>query len=167
LINQIFGNIFENKQLADDFKMHEQDHNYKRLVLQRFEMEKARLRKKTDDGTDVGISLEDGRMLQSGDVAIMGETKILIEQKPEKVITVKIKDLTKNDQVPVILGHIVGNRHRPIAFGSDNSISFPIQNEAELDLFKSLFRDIISKIELVVEEKVFQPHKTMDVHEHG
>jgi urease accessory protein len=166
LINQTSGNIFANKQLADDFKVHEKDRNYKRLLLQRSEMEKTRLRKKTNDGTDVGINLEHGIMLQNGDVVMMGEIKILIEQKPEKIITVKIKD-PQSAHVSVVLGHIIGNRHRPIAFGSDNSVSFPIQHETELDLFKSLFGDIIGKIELVIEEKVFQPHKATNVHDHG
>ena len=40
--------------------------------------------------------------------------KIVVEQLPEKVITVKLK--TKNMiDVMVLLGHIIGNRHRPIS----------------------------------------------------
>jgi urease accessory protein len=91
--------------------------------------------------------------------------KILVEQLPEKVIRVKAKE-AQNSELFVMLGHIIGNRHRPIAY-EDGSIIFPIYSESEFDLFKSLFKDMIEKIELAVEEKVFQPHDTMNVHEHG
>ena len=163
LSNSIYGNIFSDSKLAKEFEA--QSQNYKRLVLSRYEMEKTRFRKKTRDGTDIGVDLASGTRLHHGDVLSIDSIKILVEQLPEKVIRVNSKE-EKNSELFVMLGHIIGNRHRPIAY-EDGSITFPIYSETEFDLFKSLFRNIIEKIELSVEEKVFQPHDTMNVHEHG
>jgi urease accessory protein len=163
LSNSISGNIFGDSKLAKEFEA--QSQNYKRLVLSRHEMEKTRLRKKTQDGTDIGIDLASGMRLHHGDVLFIDSIKILVEQLPEKVIRVKAKE-AQNSELFVMLGHIIGNRHRPIAY-ENGSIIFPIYGESELDLFKSLFKDMIEKIELKIEEKVFQPHDAMNVHEHG
>lgn len=161
--NSTSGNIFKDSKLAKEFEA--QNQNYKRLVLSRHEMEKTRFRKKTQDGTDIGIDLASGIRLNHGDIISVDSIKILVEQLPEKVIRVKSKE-PRNPELFVMLGHIIGNRHRPIAY-EDDSITFPIYSESELDLFKSLFKEIIQKIEVSVEEKIFQPNKTMDVHEHG
>ncbi len=163
LSNSITGNIFRDSKLAKEFETEHQ--NYKRLALSRHEMEKTRLRKKTQDGTDIGIDLTAGIRLRHGDVMSIDSIKILVEQLPEKIIRVRSKE-EKNFELFVMLGHIIGNRHRPIAY-EDNSIIFPIYSESEFDLFKLFFRDMIEKIELSVEEKVFQPHDAMNVHEHG
>ncbi len=162
LSNSITGNVFSDSKLAKEFET--QNQNYKKLALSRHEMEKTRFRKKTQDGTDIGINLAAGIRLHHGDVMSIDPIKILVEQLPEKVIRVRLKE--ENPELFVMLGHIIGNRHRPIAY-EDNSIIFPIYNESEFDLFKSLFNDMIKKIELVMEEKVFQPHNAMNVHEHG
>jgi urease accessory protein len=63
------------------------------------------------------------------------------------------------------LGHIIGNRHRPIGF-EDEKILFPIQADSELEVFERLFKEIIGDIELNIEEKIFLPHTSADVHEH-
>ena len=57
------------------------------------ELEKKILRRKTDRGTDVGISLDSGIHLHHGDVIGNEEIKILLEQTPEKVISVKLKKI--------------------------------------------------------------------------
>ncbi len=58
-------------------------------------MEKRILRRQTDKGTDVGITLDTGFHLHNGDVIGNDETKILIEQIPEKVISIKLKKIVK------------------------------------------------------------------------
>jgi len=98
-----------------------------------------------------------------GDVLSEDDVKILIQQMLEKTISVKIAGLEPTSLV--LVGHIIGNLHRPVALGSD-SISFPIHDEGEIDLFRTLFGDVMGKIELVVEDKIFQPHKSMNVHGH-
>ncbi|MEK6971641.1 MAG: Urease accessory protein, partial [Thermoproteota archaeon] len=62
-------------------------------------------------------------------------------------------------------GHIIGNRHRPIAIDKQ-TIMFPIQADSEIELFKNLFAEFLDNLEMKVEERVFVPRRGMDVHEH-
>ena len=143
--------------------------NYEKLTVSRLETERSRLRRKTDKGTDIGLILKSGTKLQHGDVLLSTSEKfIIVEQLPEKVISIKIKkkrpkNLTK---LCIMIGHIIGNRHRPIAIDDKGIISFPIQADSEIDVFTRLLHNVIGHIELTVEERIFQPEQGMDVHEH-
>ena len=43
---------------------------------------------------------------------------------------------------------------------------FPIHDDSEMELFGKLFHDVINKIDLSIQEEIFIPHESMDVHEH-
>ena len=154
-INSILGNIFKETRLEST--------NFEKLIISRIDLEKRILRKNTDLGTDIGINLDSGIKLQHGDIIGNNETKIIVEQIPEKVISVKLKE--NNENIAILLGHIIGNRHRPIAM-KDKVILFPIQDDSELEIFQRLFKEIIDHIELKIEEEIFLPHTSADVHEH-
>ncbi len=154
-INSILGNIFKETKLEST--------NFEKLIISRIDLEKRILRKNTDLGTDIGINLDSGIKLQHGDIIGNNETKIIVEQIPEKVISVKLKE--NNENIAILLGHIIGNRHRPIAM-KDKVILFPIQEDSELEIFERLFKEIIDHIELKIEEEIFLPHTSADVHEH-
>ena len=154
-INSILGNIFKETRLEST--------NFEKLTISRIDLEKRILRKKTDLGTDIGINLDSGIKLQHGDIIGNNETKIIVEQIPEKVISVKLKE--NNENIAILLGHIIGNRHRPIAI-KNKMILFPIQENSELEIFQRLFKEIIDHIELKIEEEIFLPHTSADVHEH-
>ncbi len=154
-INSVLGSIFESTNFDRT--------NFEKLVISRIDLEKRILRKKTDLGTDIGINLDSGIKLQHGDIIGNNETKIVVEQIPEKVISVKLKE--NNQNIAILLGHIIGNRHRPIAI-KDKMILFPIQENSELEIFQRLFIEIIDYIELKIEEQIFLPHTSADVHEH-
>ena len=158
-VNSPLGNIFLDEEF-DDLK----SGNFEKLKISRMELEKRILRRKTDRGTDVGLNLEPGVKLRHGDVIKNGDMRIVVEQLPEKIITVRLKDKKMTD-VMVLLGHIIGNRHRPISIKSDE-ISFPIQADSEKEVFTRLFQEIINHIEMTVEERIFSPHSGADVHEH-
>ncbi len=158
-VNSPVGNIFFDKEF-DELK----SGNFEKLKISRMELEKRILRRKTDRGTDIGLNLEPGVKLRHGDVIKNGYMKIVIEQLPEKIITVRLKNEKMTD-VMVLLGHIIGNRHRPISIQRDE-ISFPIQADSEKEVFTKLFQSIINHIEMTVEERVFSPHSGADVHEH-
>ena len=154
-INSILGNISKKTSLESI--------NFEKLTISRIDLEKRILRKKTDLGTDIGINLDSGIKLQHGDIIGNNETKIIVEQIPEKVISVKLKE--NNENIAILLGHIIGNRHRPIAI-KDKIILFPIQEDSELEIFQRLFKEIINHIELKIQEEIFLPHTSADVHEH-
>ncbi len=158
-VSSPIGNIFLDKGF-DELK----SKNFERLKISRMELEKRILRRKTDRGTDVGLNLEPGVKLRHGDVIKNGDRRIVVEQLPEKIITVRLKNKKMTD-VMVLLGHIIGNRHRPISIKNDE-ISFPIQADSEKEVFTKLFQSIINHIEMTVEERIFSPHSGADVHEH-
>ena len=163
IVNTVLGNIYKDDQLAKKIEDSKEQGKFKRLLLSRIEMEKSRLRKKTDDGFDIGFILEPGTKLQHGDVISESDETILIEQLPEKTLTVKFKQNDKN--LFLLVGHIIGNRHRPISIRNE-TISFPIHDNSEMELFERLFHEVIHEIDLSIDEQRFIPHTSMDVHEH-
>ena len=154
-INSILGNIFKENN--------SENNNLEKLKISRVDLEKRILRKKTNLGTDVGINLDSNTKLKHGDIIGNNEVKIIVEQMPEKVISVKLKE--DDEKIAILLGHIIGNRHRPIAI-KDKMILFPIQEDSELEIFQRLLKEIIDHIELKIEEEIFLPHTSADVHEH-
>ena len=154
-INSILGNIFKDTNLEYA--------SFEKLIISRIDLEKRILRKKTNLGTDVGINLNSSTKLQHGDIIGNHETKIIVEQMPEKIISVKLKE--NDEKIAILLGHIIGNRHRPIAI-KDKMILFPIQEDSELEIFERLLKEIIEHIELKIKEEIFLPHTSADVHEH-
>jgi urease accessory protein len=156
----IMGNIF-----AESGSQILKGKTFEKLQISRHDLEKNRLRRTTDKGIDIAIILERGTKLQHGDILKHDESFVVIEQIPEKVITVKTKEKDDTFEVLVLLGHIIGNRHRPISL-EDKSVTFPIQAESELEVFERLFAPIIGKIEMSVEEKIYKPDERMNVHEH-
>jgi len=163
IVNSILGNMYKDGQLAKKIEDAKQQGKFRRLLLSRIEMEKTRLRKKTDDGFDIGFVLEPGTKLQHGDIISESDETILIEQLPEKILIVKFKENRKD--LFLLVGHIIGNRHRPISIRNE-TISFPIHDDSEMELFERLFHEVIHEIDLSIDEQCFIPHTSMDVHEH-
>ena len=163
IVNTIRGNMYKDDQLAKKIEDSKEQGKFRRLLLSRIEMEKTRLRKKTDDGFDIGFVLEPGTKLQHGDVISESDETILIEQLPEKTLIVKFKENRKD--LFLLVGHIIGNRHRPISIRNE-TISFPIHDDSEMELFERLFHEVIHEIDLSIDEQRFSPHTSMDVHEH-
>ncbi len=164
-VTSVMGNIFDDKKLLAKFNQMEYQKSCERLRISRLEMERSRIRKKTDLGTDIGLILDSGTKLHHGDIIVSNLKKfIIIEQLPEKVISIKIRKLENSVEL-VTLGHIIGNRHKPIVI-QDDVLSFPIQADSEVDVFKKLLSYIINNLEIKVEEQIFQPQHGMCMHEH-
>ena len=93
---------------------------------------------------------------------------ITIEIAPEMVIEVKVKENLPRDhmiEIPVRVGHTIGNLHRPLKL-EDDKVYFPIQTEDEVNTFKTLFAPIVDHLEIKKTEIVFEPEEGMDIHEH-
>lgn len=167
-ISSALGNIYHDDEWNKKFQNASKTNSFETLKLSRPDLVKNRLKGKTNKGTEIGILLSSNSKIHHGDVLFSNDEKfIIIQQTPEKVISV-----TKNtkfeanfDDTLVLLGHIIGNRHRPIQF-ENNKIFFPILSESELETFKKLFSSIINRIDMKIEERVFEPHGEMNVHEH-
>ena len=167
LINSVFGNIYKDFQLKEKIDHAEKQGELKQLFLSRTEMEKSHQRKNTEDGMEIGLSLEAGTILHTGDVLSNGTGLILVNQLPEKILHVKAKSGdTSSSSIYIQLGHIIGNRHRPISISNDGSVMFPIHDDSEVELFTKLFHEIIDHITLTIQEQIFVANQGMNVHEH-
>ena len=164
--DSVLGNSYHGKHLKEKITFAKENNTLRRLFLSRTQMEKSRLRTETEDGLEIGLSLEPGQVLQNGDVLEINSHLIVIHQLPEKIIRVMIHENEWSPNLLVQLGHIIGNRHRPLSITSEGCIMFPIHDETEVELFKKLFSDIIDHLELIVEDEIFIPNKGMNVHEH-
>ena len=155
MLTSVAGNVLEGGYTPGQIE------GFERLKIPRHDMEKSRLRGRTDGGTDVGLDLESG--VRNGDVLECGEKSVLIEQLPEKIASVRPQ---KNDADSlVLLGHVIGNLHRPISI-RDGIVSFPIQADSELEVFEKLLARI-GRMEISAGEGVFCPHEGAGVHGHG
>ncbi len=187
LVDSILGNICDDMKLQKEFKKADASRTCERLKITRLETARVRLRRKTDKGTDIALTLDHSRTLRHGDVLLLSSPPsprgrsiprkfILVEQLAEKVICIKIKYDTKKPSIAtntltpnknskkdlmealVSVGHILGNMHRPIAVDvKQNKIIFPIQDDSELVVFRKLLRDVQDHTDLTVEKKIFQP----------
>ena len=154
-ITTVFGNISDKKINLK---------NTERLQLTRTELEKTRLRKETDKGTDIGLALDSGILLHDGDILTEGSRTIVVKQLPEKVIELCLKEGWSIDTL-ILIGHIIGNRHRPISIEKE-IVYFPVQADSELQVFEQLFAELRDKIELSITERIFKPHLGANVHDH-
>ncbi|GAA1806863.1 urease accessory protein UreE [Planosporangium flavigriseum] len=84
------------------------------LVLDRWEAQKNRLRKATEAGTDVAVSLDRGSHLRDGDILSWdrdAETAIVARVDLGEVMVV---DLPWDVGTAVQVGHALGNQHWPV-----------------------------------------------------
>ena len=153
-VTSIFTNIFADNAAARSYRKNVDNGNAEHLYLSRPEMERMRLRRRTDKGTDVALVLEHGIRLHHGDVIEIPGRQVVVMQLPEKVLSVRLKGGLGMTRAAALVGHAIGNRHRPISVDGQ-TISFPAMADAELASFKKHFRGL--GVQLFVKEKVFLP----------
>jgi len=162
-VTSVAGNIFADSRMAEKYRRAKAAGTGERLLVSRMEMERLRLRRRTDGETDIGLVLEPGSRLHHGDVLAAKEKFIVVGQLPEKVISVRIQkfDIEKMVGLAALIGHIIGNRHRPIAI-DHGTISFPVQTESEVDTFRKL---LPAGVKLKLTEQTFLPAGVAHIHE--
>lgn len=161
-VTSVAGNIAD-RRLAGKYRRAKAAGKCERLLVSRMEMERLRLRRRTDRGTDIGLVLEPGSRLHHGDLLAAREKFIVVEQLPEKVVSISIKkdSMEKMVGLAALIGHVIGNRHRPIAVDHD-TISFPVQAESEVDTFRKL---LPAGVKMKITEQVFLPAGEAHTHE--
>ena len=144
-VDSIVGNINNDKNFKEKYKEMTARKTCETIKISRLESQRVRMRKLSDKGTDVALTLPAGTKLRHGDVIVMTENKmVVVGIEPEDVIMIEIRDNIHEDdiiKVPVRVGHTIGNLHRPIKL-EGNKIYFPIQADTELEMFKKLFEPI-------------------------
>jgi urease accessory protein len=172
-IDQIVGNIYNDDKLRTTHRDFASKHQDETFLITRTESQRQRMRKVSNKGTDIALNFQSGNQhLRHGDVLHLNDNQIVVvEIEPENVLQVEILKETLTDspesliQIPVQIGHTIGNLHRPIMLDGSR-IYFPIQAESEIEMFGKLFHPFHHHLEIQSKKIVFQPSETMNVHEH-
>jgi urease accessory protein len=170
-IDKILGNINKDQTLREKYEDLCTRKLCETVKITRLESRRVRMRKTSDKGTDIALVLPQGSQLKHGDIIMWmpeDEKMVVVEIEPENVAMIKIKNnITQDDniEVPVKVGHTIGNLHRPIKL-EGNKIWFPIQADTELEMFKKLFGHINEHLEIGMTKMVFEPEEGTEIHEH-
>jgi len=168
-IHKIIGNIHSNSDLNDKYQEMIKTGLVEKIEITRLESDRARIRKISDKGTDLALTLIPGSHINNGDVVMLSEEKMVIANRtPENVAMISLKGLMSQDQLfetAIKIGHTIGNMHRPIKVVSDK-IYFPLQSKSEVELFQTLLSNLINNIVIKSENIIFEPESGYDVHEH-
>jgi urease accessory protein len=169
-VDSVLGNINNDKKLKEKYDEMTARKVCETIKISRLESQRVRMRKISDKGTDVALTLPPGTRLKHGDVIIITENKmVVVGIESEDVIMIEIKDNIHQDdivEVPVRVGHTIGNLHRPIRL-EGNKIYFPIQADTELEMFRKLFEPINEHLDIKKTTMVFEPEDGTEIHEHS
>ncbi|MFL6492302.1 MAG: urease accessory protein UreE [Nitrososphaera sp.] len=168
-INSIIGNLYHDSNLRKRYEEMSSQSLCESIRINRMEAQRVRMRKRSSKGTDIALTTTPGTRLRHGDVLMAGnDNMITIELEPENLAVVEVKDnIHEHDavQVPVTIGHAIGNLHRPIKL-EGRKIYFPIQTDSEIEMFKKIFGRLLDHLEITQAKMVFEPEEGTDVHEH-
>jgi urease accessory protein len=172
-INSRIGNIYHDANLKKQYEEMSSQSLCESITINRMEAQRVRMRKISSKGTDIALIMAPGTKLRHGDVLMVANDKMItIELEPENLAVVEVKNnIHEHDdedaaiQVPVTIGHAIGNLHRPIKL-EGRKIYFPIQTDSEIEMFKKIFSTLSDHLEISRTKMVFEPQEGMDVHEH-
>jgi urease accessory protein len=169
-VDSVLGNINHDKKLKEKYDEMTARKVCETIKISRLESQRVRMRKISDKGTDVALTLPPGTRLKHGDVIMITENKmVVVGIESEDVIMIEIRDNIHQDaivEVPIRVGHTIGNLHRPIRL-EGNKIYFPIQADTELEMFKKLFEPINEHLDIKKTTMVFEPEDGTEIHEHS
>ena len=134
------------------------------ISLDRAQMQKSRIRRQSKKGYDMGIDLPVGMTLYNG-IILQGAGHIVTIQQMTELVCVIQMPRNGAPSTLVLLGHILGNLHRPIDI-QNNQILLPIQDVSE----EATFRRILNRLDIddiAVEMRVFVPHNNANVSDHA
>ena len=168
-INSIIGNMYHDENLRKQYEDMSSESLCESIRINRIEAQRVRMRKRSSKGTDIALIMAPGTKLRHGDVLLVANDKMVImELEPENLAVIQVKDnIPEYDavQVPVTIGHAIGNLHRPIKL-EGRKIYFPIQTDSEIEMFKKIFGRLLDHLEITQAKMVFEPEEETDVHEH-
>ena len=168
-IDKIIGNINSDSHLKDRYQYMLKSDHVERIEITRLESERSRIRKVSDKGTDLVLTMIPGSHINDGDVLLLTEEKMVIAKRvSENVAIISLKENISADQLfetAIKIGHTIGNMHRPIKI-ANGKIYFPIQAQSEIELFKKLFSNLRDNLDIKSENIIFEPQPGYDVHGH-
>lgn len=167
--DKIVGNIKSDHNLMMKYEEMLKSGFIEKIEITRLESDRSRIRKVSDKGTELALTVPPGTHVSDGDVVLLTSEKMVIVQRAsESVATVSVKSNITPDhlfETAVKLGHTIGNMHRPIRI-EGKKIFFPIQAQSEIELFQKLLFNLKDHLDIKSENIIFEPEHGYNVHEH-
>jgi urease accessory protein len=168
-VDSVIGNINKDKKLKEKYDEMYSKNCCETIKIGRLESQRVRMRKLSDKGTDVVLTLPPHTQLKHRDIVMLTENKmVVVEIEPENVLMIEIKENIHEDDVVEVLtrvGHTIGNLHRPIKL-ERRKIYFPIQADVELEMFLKLFLPVTEHLDIKTTKMVFEPDEGTEMHKH-
>jgi urease accessory protein len=168
-LDSVIGNAKNDASLGQKYADMQARGLVETISVSRLESTRVRMRKLSNNGTDVALTLPAGTTLRDGDVVALSEDKmIVVRREPESVAAIEIKEDSHVDELVelgIVVGHKIGNLHRPIML-EGRSIFFPIQADSELETFNRLFAPMREHLVITKTSRVFEPTEDIEDHEH-
>jgi len=167
--DKIVGNINSDQYLRTKYQEMLKSSCIEKIEITRLESDRSRIRKISDKGTELALTLPPGTHVSDGDVVLLTSEKMVIVQRAsENVAIVSVMSNITSDhlfETAVKLGHTIGNMHRPIRI-EGKKIFFPIQAQSEIELFQKLLFYLKDHLDIKSDNIIFEPEPGYDVHEH-
>jgi urease accessory protein len=161
--SSILGNIYEDQRLNEEFQTLSQNGLDEVVKISRFESRKTRMKKTTDQGTDVEIILKRGTALKNGDIVYLARDKIVVvELEPENVAILALKsDIMEHDlfEIAVRIGHKLGKMHRSLKVRG-RKIFVPVKSKTEMKLLEKTLGPTHDFLEITMTRIVFDPEES-------
>ena len=168
-INKIVGNINSDSDLDEKYQDMMKKDKVEEIQLNRLEADRIRVRKLSNKGTDLALTMIPGSHINDGDIVLLTEEKmVIVKRESENVAIISLNNHISAKQIletAIKLGHIIGNMHRPIKV-TNNKVYFPILSDSEVELFKKLFHNLRQDIDVKNENIIFEPDLGYDIHGH-
>jgi len=112
--NTIVGNVNTDDSLADTFETYEAADKVETVTVDPEQRKRSRVRTTTDDGTEIGIVVDDKSELEAGDVLVLDDDRmIVVEFEKREAMVIEYPAPESFDDVASVakLGHAIGNHH--------------------------------------------------------
>src|SRR5262245_44555877 len=115
--DKIIGNINSDLPLKEKYLAMLKKGAVENIEITRLESERSRLRKMSDKGTDLALTLTSGTHVGDGDVILLTEERMIIAKRvSENVAMISLRGNISADhlfETAIKIGHTIGNMHRP------------------------------------------------------
>jgi urease accessory protein len=166
----VVGNVHRDPGLTERYARMLREERVERIVVSRFESNRARLLKVSDRGSEVALILPTGSSLHDGDVvSLRDDLMVVVTREPERVAVLRLRETGEPLEMVEMafrVGHSLGNLHRPIAV-EHLEVRLPIQAESEMEMLRKLFSDLSDHLEIFPATMIFDPELGEEDHVHA
>ena len=168
-VNSILGNIYHSSELKIQYENMLKDDRCEKIVINRSESQRLRMRKSSDKNTDIILIFPKFVQIKHGDVIYLDEERmVIVELAAEDVGILEFLGSEDNSiifNIATKIGHTLGNLHRPINI-KNNFIYFPVQGKSELEMLEKVFHPLHHYVNIKIDRMIFEPDEGTSIHEH-